>query len=104
MSKGVELIAIERKKQIEELKWDYKDDVLYADEQLALAGACYALPLSYKDDFEEMRSEEHQSLLEAIWPWDEKYWKPTPMNRIKELAKAGALIAAQIDYELNKKQ
>ncbi len=29
-------------------------------------------------------------------------YKPTPEERIKELTKAGALIAAQIDYELNK--
>ena len=29
--------------------------------------------------------------------WDDTWWKPTPDNRIKELIKAGALIAAEID-------
>lgn len=30
-----------------------------------------------------------------IWPWDEKWWKPTDPRR--NLVKAGALIAAAID-------
>lgn len=33
----------------------------------------------------------------AEWPWDEMLWKPTPDDRIRELAKAGALIATEID-------
>ncbi len=35
-------------------------------------------------------------LFPSTWDWF-KWWKPTPENRIKELAKAGALIAAEID-------
>ena len=33
------------------------------------------------------------------WPksWDIIWWKPTPKDRVRELAKAGALIAAEID-------
>ena len=27
----------------------------------------------------------------------EEWWKPTPKNRVRELVKAGALIAAEID-------
>lgn len=30
-----------------------------------------------------------------LWPWNLKYWKPG--ERIDELTKAGALIAAEID-------
>jgi hypothetical protein len=30
------------------------------------------------------------------WPWDEKWWKPST-NPIRNLVKAGALIAAEID-------
>lgn len=37
------------------------------------------------------------------WPWDRDTFKPLP-NRVAELAKAGALIAAAIDYELAKEQ
>jgi hypothetical protein len=32
-----------------------------------------------------------------VWPFTEHWWKPTPNNRIRELEKAGALIAAEID-------
>lgn len=102
MSKGVELIAIERKRQIEELGYDYTNDALYNDEQLAKAGACYALPIDYRGDNLPPPEPDFDTLLNAIWPWDKQYWKPTPEDRIKELTKAGALIAAQIDYELNK--
>lgn len=32
-----------------------------------------------------------------MWPFSQEWWKPTPDDRIRELAKAGALIAAEID-------
>lgn len=34
------------------------------------------------------------------WPWDLAALKLTPDDRVRELAKAGALIAAAIDVEL----
>lgn len=103
MSKGVELIAIERKRQIEELGYDYTHDNLYAGEQLAKAAAWYALPTFDRIKFESMQiKDSFKNTVIHIWPWDRFYYKPSPENRIKELTKAGALIAAQIDYELNK--
>ena len=33
----------------------------------------------------------------TLWPWALSQWKPTPDDRIRELTKAGALIAAEID-------
>lgn len=105
MSKGVELIGIERKRQTEELGFDYTNDALYKDEQLAKAGAWYSLPSFYRIKFESMqiKNTDKRSVIN-IWPWDRSHYKPTPEDRIKELTKAGALIAAQIDYELNKKK
>jgi hypothetical protein len=35
------------------------------------------------------------TIMAELWPWDESWWKPG--DRIRELAKAGALIAAEID-------
>jgi hypothetical protein len=32
-----------------------------------------------------------------FWPWNFKWWKPHPDNRIRDFEKAGALIAAEID-------
>ena len=33
----------------------------------------------------------------GMWPWDLEWFKPSPYDRIRELVKAGALIAAEID-------
>jgi len=94
---GVELIAIERKRQIEELVYDYSNDELYSDEQLAKAGATYALrPGLVSVNYDENKKP-------FLWPWEKKYWKPTPKDRIKELTKAGALMAAQIDWINNER-
>jgi len=82
---GVELIAIERKRQIEELGFDYSNDKLYSDNQLSDAAICYAMQSKERD----IENEDGVSLNVAIWPWDRKYWKPTPEDRIKELSKAG---------------
>ena len=91
---GAELIAIQRKRQIEELGYDYENDSLYANNQLSDAAICYALSEADRD----IENEEGVSLNVAIWPWDKKDWKPTPNDRVRELTKAGALIAAQIDF------
>lgn len=76
---GVELIAIERKRQIDEEHWSPEHDDDHDYNELARAAACYAIG-----------NDEN-------WPWDEECWKPSPDNRIRELEKAGALIAAEID-------
>lgn len=93
---GCELIAKERERQINELGYDVKNDSLYSKNELASAGAVYALDVIDRGEEVEMYGEE-ATLLQALWPWDFKYWKPTPEDRKRELVKAGALIAAQID-------
>jgi len=100
MKKGVELIAIERKRQIEELGYDYTNDALYYDDQLAIAGAIYAFPKEKRGQTVWLK-ESWSDIVGLFWPWEKKYWKPTPEDRIKELTKAGALIAAQIDWLLD---
>lgn len=92
---GVEMINIERDRQINELGYDYNNDSLYGNNELARAGATYAMPEGY------LRGTYYLGK-PRTWPWDISYWKPTPDDRIRELVKAGALIAAQIDYELAK--
>lgn len=98
---GVELIAIERKRQVEELKWDYTDKDLYDNNELSSAGAVYALS---QEDREFLQEQIESDIINVLWPWNNKYYKPTPKDRVRELVKAGALIAAQIDYELNKQK
>jgi len=90
---GVERIAAERQRQIEEEGWTVAHDDDWENDELALAAACYAIPKrrrKRKDDW-------NVSMRRYLWPWDERWWSPTPNNRIRELEKAGALIAAEID-------
>jgi hypothetical protein len=86
---GVERIAAERQRQIEEEGWSEYHDDRWTQDELAVAAACYALPPHVRRD-DVLPEPEH-------WPWDWCWWKPTPDNRIRELEKAGALIAAEID-------
>lgn len=90
MKSGIELITEERKRQIEVEGWTAEHDSIgNNDEQLASAAACYACPQVH-------RGNELYGLL-SFFPWDRKWWKPTPNDRVRELSKAGALIAAEID-------
>lgn len=68
---------------------------LYPFGSLAKAAACYALP----ENFTEFSGDFHTLKINrgGFWPWNWNWWKPTPDDRIKELRKAGALIAAEID-------
>ena len=94
MKTGIELIADERKRQIEIEGWTKEHDAEHTNESLALAAVCYAIP-------SVQRSYTYDPICKAripvFWPWDSRYWKPSPENRVKELVKAGALIAAEID-------
>lgn len=85
---GIERIAAERKRQIEVEGFTVDDDRLYSAEPLALAAACYAVP-----EWNRL----YRRGIPMDWPWSVRWWKPTPKNRIRELEKAGALIAAEID-------
>jgi hypothetical protein len=97
---GAERIAKERQRQIEEEGWTAEHDDQHRDGELANAAICYAL----SDDDRGTSAmfgqlSEPESLLGFFWPtnWIPIWWKPTPGNRIRELEKAGALIAAEID-------
>lgn len=89
MSKGIELIAAERQRQIEKEGFTAKNDDNWEAGELALAGACYAVANTPYYVADELLGEE-------AWPWEEQDYKPSE-DRIKNLVKAGALIAAEID-------
>jgi len=97
MKTGVELIADERKRQIEVEGWDAKhDDKQYG--ALALAGASYAIETIAKyKDIDVNWGKTYSKLAGIIWPYDMIWWKPTPDDPVRQLVKAGALIAAEID-------
>lgn len=86
---GIERIAAERQRQIEQEGWTPEHDDKHGDGSLACAAACYALPPTSR----------RLRVPPLDWPssWSASWWKPTPEDRERELTKAGALIAAEID-------
>ena len=86
---GAELIAAERKRQVEQDGSTAEHDDRWAAGQMANAAASYATTERIRDG---------SSIFDpSVWPWPANWWKPTPTNRVRELVKAGALIAAEID-------
>ncbi|HEY3363906.1 MAG TPA: hypothetical protein VGK74_02485 [Symbiobacteriaceae bacterium] len=100
MSKGVELIAAERQRQIEVEGWTAKHDAQHKREELVEAAICYAYAaeatqygpncVTFSDGYRAGEG------VPRLWPWDDPYWKPST-DAIRNLVKAGALIAAEID-------
>ena len=91
--RGIDLIAEERRRQIEDMGFDtVHDTILWNDGQLTKAAVCYAKNTLPKGDSNDVVPKD--------WPWADKWWKPS--SDIRDLVKAGALIAAQIDVYLTK--
>ena len=97
-SNGVDSIAVERARQIEEEDFTDSYDDCATSGQLAKAAACYALHATrtdaYRAGFGDLNPDKKQANLQN-WPWVIDFWKPT--TRRRDLVKAGALIAAEID-------
>ena len=94
---GAELIAAERQRQIDVEGWTPEHDDSHADDgALAKAAAVYATPADHRATTYHVEQGESYTL-PTLWPWARVYYKPTPDDRVRELVKAGALIAAEID-------
>ena len=91
MKTGAELILEERKRQIEVEGYDEEHDSKEPLEELLRAAVCYT-----KVNYDHIYIDE--------WPhtWDYKYWKPK--DKLRNLVRAGALIAAAIDKLQNKNE
>lgn len=79
---GAQLIAHERARQVGEEEYTAEHDDAHTDEELVMAAISYALP--------------HYLGVPVHWPWQDSEWKPSG-DRVKDMVKAGALIAAEID-------
>lgn len=94
---GTGMIGYERLRQFKEEGFDDKhDDTPEAEGSLLMAALCYAKEGS--TDWSGTQLYEPRT----GWPWDRKWWKPR--DRITNLVKAGALIAAEIDRLIRKKK
>jgi len=101
---GVARIAAERARQISVEGWSAAHDDGHDAEELARAAACYAvgenLPI-YRGTLNGVGFEDSPRV-RYLWPWEEEWWK-LAKDPVRNLEKAGALIAAEIDRLLRKK-
>lgn len=83
---GAELIATERERQVSEEGWTPEHDDAHDCDELRQAARCYLVEAH----------EGASSPMPSRWPWQARFWKPSD-DPVHNLAKAGALIAAEID-------
>lgn len=94
MKTGIQLIADERRRQVSEEGWTTAHDDKHTKRQIALAASSYLAAHSNPDEWAEERGE--LPMATDDWPWTKKWWKPS-RDPVRNLVKAGALIAAEID-------
>jgi hypothetical protein len=90
---GVELIAQERKRQIEVEGFSAEHDDELINGELSNAAACYALSPEYL----AMTFDDDGSFLHTVFPFNMEWYKQTMGDRKRDLVKAGALVAAELD-------
>jgi len=96
---GVRVIEAERTRQVQVEQYFPPNDLMHNQGELARAAACYAIPHHLRGSY-----------VQLLWPWNPANYKPAKVDssmglwtreaadeRIRELSKAGALIAAEID-------
>lgn len=88
MKKGIELISEERNRQIKVEGWTKEHDSQYKNAELFKAACCYQAAKRARAIWG------NDYLPIDTWPWEMKWWKPSPNNRVRELEKAGALFMA----------
>lgn len=93
MQTGLDVIANERYRQLTVEGFTPEHDDEHAEGELARAAAAYAVA----DALRKCSPPGAENIVPGYWPWSEDWWKPLPDDRIRELAKAGALIVAEIE-------
>lgn len=85
---GIQRISMERQRQIEQEGWAPEHDDRYVNHELKSAARCYLLAAHHH--------EVTAFNVPTLWPWAPEWWKPSD-DPVRNLEKAGALIAAEID-------
>lgn len=101
MKTGSELIAEERQRQLS--LYLPIDDQNYNNDELVRAAISYSIPSVITSKPNKGLGVFISLKREFFWPWNVKGFNPSPDNRVKELVKAGALIASEIDRIQNSK-
>ena len=95
---GVELIREERLRQITEEGWTAEHDDTHDKGEMVQAAVCYA----YAECLQALGLKPENATNRQRWPWAFIWWKPS-LDPVRNLVKAGALIAAEIDRLQRKK-
>jgi hypothetical protein len=103
---GIELIAQERQRQINEEGYALEHDRQFIHGELVMLAIYYAMPSRMTVNHCPYGSE---AITMTIYPelffeetdWDKKYAKRKTKDRLHQLVAAGALIAAEIDAFYN---
>jgi hypothetical protein len=93
MKTGSQLIADERERQVSTELWTPEHDDRHKKHELALAAFSYIAVVASPDEDGDENGKPRPCW---DWPWAKKWWKPSE-DPIRNLVKAGALIAAEID-------
>lgn len=101
VSKAFADIIAERQRQQNVECWTPEHDDQHGDFELAIAAACYAQNVAdfagayYQFGISGEVFDWTNAPEPEVWPWALSWWKPT--NPRRDLVKAGALIAAEIE-------
>lgn len=86
---GIELIARERAEQVSREGWTASHDDRHRCGEMVISAVRYAM-------HDLPRQKVLRSAANRAWCWGSCWWKPS-VDPIRNLTKAGALIAAEID-------
>lgn len=97
------MIAAERQRQIDTEGWTAEHDDAHEGEELLRAADCYIVAASVPGFLNSAGLKANEKFFERMlntppdgWPWGPESWKPSE-DPMRNLVKAGALIAAEID-------
>ena len=94
VSDGLDAIFHERIRQVTQEGWTAENDDRHINGELRDAAIAYAMVCDDRAG---------EQAMENVWPWESEWWKPVD-DPIRNLAKAGALIAAEIDRLSRRKE
>lgn len=101
---GADLIAVERKRQMDSEGWTPEHDDEYSHAELVRAALSYG-EVSIEQIYPHFPDRlEDDWFTRTDWPWATYWWKPDCSDPVRNLVKAGALIAAEIDRLQRKKE
>lgn len=92
---GIDLISAERVRQIQQHGWTPEHDASHERGQMLSAAIAYATATQRLSLTGMGAGTDLDFVRRMYWPWEKKWWKPG--SRVRNLVKAGALIAAEID-------